>query len=98
MATRINRPFSAPTVSSTSQVKVPLEIDGEQVGWLVLGTVITAEDPAKPLVQHQFGIECLCGDKPSMTIVDVELDVLGKTERNMRVHLETCLVHNITQR
>lgn len=94
MATRINRPFNVPIVSGTSQVKVPLEINGEQVGWLVVGTVITAEDPTKPLVQHQFGIECLCGDKPSVTVVDVELDMLGKTERNMRIHLETCLVYN----
>ena len=93
MATHIGRPNGIATISSTAQVKVPLEIDGKQVGWLVLGTVVTTH----PVVQHMFGVECLCGEKPSMTFVDVELDLLGKTERNMRIHLESCPVYDITQ-
>jgi hypothetical protein len=98
VATRINRSSDVSSIISLSQVKVPLEIDGEQVGWLVLGTVTTASNPTRPMTQHQFGIECLCGEKPSMTIVDVELDMLSKTERNMRTHLEKCPAHNLTQR
>lgn len=93
MATRINRPGIVSNISSTSQIKTPLEIEGKQVGWLVLGTVITTNSPAHPLVQHMFGVECLCGEKPSMTVVDIELDILSKTERNMRVHLEECPVY-----